>query len=51
MQYLMGENIKVVRAEFSFLSLAILVGTAWSVHVVHTEFSSAENLAQPANTY
>ncbi len=47
----MRDNPKVVRAEFSFLSLAVLVGMALSVHVMHREFYSAENLAQPANIY
>ncbi len=45
----MGENLKVVRAEFSFLSLAILVGTGWSVHVIHAAFTSAEKLDQLAH--
>ncbi len=28
-RYLTGENIKVVQAEFSALSLAVNVGSAW----------------------
>ncbi len=33
-----GDNLKVVMAEFLVLSLAALVGTAWSVHVIHQNF-------------
>jgi hypothetical protein len=44
--YLMGENLKVVWAEFPTLSWAILQGGEYLMHIIHAASSKVENSAQ-----
>jgi hypothetical protein len=41
-----GENLKVVLAKFSALSLAVLVSIAWLACVIHMASSRVEYAAQ-----
>ncbi len=47
----LGEDLKVVWAEFSTLSQVVLLGTAaWLEHGIHTASSRAENSAQAVHS-
>jgi hypothetical protein len=45
-QYLLGENLKVVWAQFSALSLTVLLNSYSKLSVMHTDTSRVEILAQ-----